>query len=55
MMQSKILDTSFRSALSRMAKNKRLRAYDKPVDQHLEATAILKKFDGRVAILFSAV
>ena len=55
MMQSKILDTSFRSALSRMAKNKRLLAYDKPVDQHLEATAILKKFDGREAILFSAV
>ncbi len=55
MMQSKVLDTSFRSALSRLAKNKRLLTYDKPVDQHLEAAAILKKFDGREAILFSAI
>ncbi|HWK86245.1 MAG TPA: UbiD family decarboxylase [Xanthobacteraceae bacterium] len=55
MMQSKVLDTSFRSALSRLAKSKRLLTYDKPVDQHLEAAAILKKFDGREAILFSAI
>lgn len=55
MMQSKVLDTSFRSALSRLAKSKRLLICDKPVDQHLEAAAILKKFDGREAILFSAI
>lgn len=55
MMQPKVLDTRFRSALSRMAKSGRLLTYEKPVNPNLEIASILKKLDGQKALLFSAV
>lgn len=55
MMQSQVLDTRFRSALSRLAKSGRMLTYEKPANPHLEVAAILKKLDGREALLFSSV
>lgn len=50
-----ILDTRFRSALERLAKRDRILTFERSVDPHLELAAILKKHDGRQALLFSAV
>src|ERR1700722_16569440 len=50
-----ILDTRFRSALSRLAEKDRIFTYQKPVDPHLEVAAILKKIDGKQALLFPSV
>jgi 2,5-furandicarboxylate decarboxylase 1 len=50
-----ILDTRFRSALSRLAEKDRVLTYQKPVDPHLEVAAILKKLDGKQALLFPSL
>ncbi|WP_213772240.1 UbiD family decarboxylase [Bradyrhizobium sp. dw_78] len=64
---SDILDTRFRSALLRLAQKDRVLTYDRaaavagrapanePADPHLEVAAILKKLDGRQALLFPSV
>ncbi len=52
---SQILDTRFRSALTRLAQGDRVLTYQKPVDPHLEIAAILKKLDGKQALLFPSV
>ena len=52
---SQILDTRFRSALARMVQSDRVLTYQKPVDPHLEVAAILKKLDGKQALLFPSV
>ena len=38
-----ILDTRFRSALARLAKNDRIMTFERPADPHLEIAAVLKK------------
>src|ERR1700726_4579334 len=55
MSQPQILDTRFRSALARLAQSDRILTYEKPADPHLEIAAILKKHDGRQALLFPSV
>jgi 2,5-furandicarboxylate decarboxylase 1 len=55
MSQPEILDTRFRSALARLAQSDRILTYEKPADPHLEIAAILKKHDGRQALLFPSV
>jgi len=61
-----ILDTRFRSALLRLAQKDRLLTYgpsaaagqvpaNEPADPYLEVAAILKKLDGRQALLFPSV
>jgi 2,5-furandicarboxylate decarboxylase 1 len=55
MPNSQVLDTRFRSALTRMAKQDRIVTYDKLADPHLEIAAILKKLDGKQALLFPKV
>jgi len=52
---SQILDTRFRSALARMVQSDRVLTYQKPVDPHLEVAAILKKLDGKQALIFPSV
>src|ERR1700722_91015 len=52
---SQILDTRFRSALARMVQSDRVLTYQKPGDRHLEVAAILKKLDGKQALLFPSV
>ncbi len=51
---TQILDTRFRSALARMASRDRLLTYQARIDTHLEIAAILKKLDGKEALVFSA-
>jgi 2,5-furandicarboxylate decarboxylase 1 len=55
MLQAQILDTRFRSALERLAKSDRVLTYEKSADPHLEIAAILKKLDGKQALLFPSV
>lgn len=55
MLQPQILDTRFRSALERLAKSDRVLTYEKSADPHLEIAAILKKLDGKQALLFPSV
>jgi 2,5-furandicarboxylate decarboxylase 1 len=55
MLQPQILDTRFRSALGRLARSNRVLTYEKSADPHLEIAAILKKLDGKQALLFPAV
>ncbi len=50
-----VLDTRFRSALSRMAHQGRILTFDGTADPHLEVAAILKKLDGDKALLFPSV
>jgi 2,5-furandicarboxylate decarboxylase 1 len=50
-----VLDTRFRSALTRMAERGRLQTYTAKVDPYLEAAGLMKKLDGGPAILFSQV
>ncbi|MET0706285.1 MAG: UbiD family decarboxylase [Tardiphaga sp.] len=50
-----ILDTRFRSALARLAQQDRILTYEKLADPHLEIAAILKKHDGKQALLFPSV
>jgi len=50
-----VIDTRFRSALSRMARDGRLMTHGGDAEPHLEIAAILKKFDGGRAIVFPAV
>lgn len=50
-----ILDTRFRSALVRLAKNDRIMTFERPADPHLEIAAVLKKHDGRQTLLFPSV
>jgi 2,5-furandicarboxylate decarboxylase 1 len=52
---SQILDTRFRSALTRLIQGNRVLTYQKPIDPHLEIAAILKKLDGKQALLFPSV
>src|SRR5215475_754129 len=52
---SEVLDTSFRSALDRMAARGRLQAYTAPIDPKLAVAGVMKKRDGGPALLFSAV
>jgi 2,5-furandicarboxylate decarboxylase 1 len=55
MSQPQILDTRFRSALERLAHSGRVLTYEKSADPHLEIAAILKKLDGKQALLFPSV
>ena len=55
MLQTKILDTSFRSALARLASGNRILTLPRPVELHLELAAIMKKLDGGHALLFPKV
>ena len=55
MPQSEILDTRFRSALARMAQCDRVLTFEASADPHLQIGAILKKLDGRQALLFPNV
>jgi 2,5-furandicarboxylate decarboxylase 1 len=55
MSQPQVLDTRFRSALERLAQGNRVLTYEKSADPHLEIAAILKKLDGRQALLFPSV
>lgn len=50
-----VLDTSFRTALNRMAVAGRLQAYTAPIDRHLEVAAAMKRQDGEPALLFTEV
>jgi 2,5-furandicarboxylate decarboxylase 1 len=52
---SEVLDTSFRSALDRMAARGRLQAYTAPIDPKLAVAGVMKKRDGGPALLFTAV
>jgi 2,5-furandicarboxylate decarboxylase 1 len=52
---SEVLDTSFRSALARMAAGGRLQAYTRPISPHLAVAGVMKKRDGGPALLFTAV
>jgi 2,5-furandicarboxylate decarboxylase 1 len=52
---SAVLDTSFRSALDRMAARGRLQAYTAPIDPKLAVAGVMKKRDGGPALLFTAV
>ncbi len=52
---SKTLDTSFRSALDRMAAQGRLQAYTAPIDAELAVAGVMKKRDGGPALLFTAI
>jgi 2,5-furandicarboxylate decarboxylase 1 len=54
-MSQPILDTRFRSALARLAQGDRILTYEKLADTHLEIAAILKKHDGKQALLFPKV
>ncbi len=54
-LQPQILDTRFRSALERLAQSDRVLTYEKSADPHLEIAAILKKLDGKQALLFPSV
>jgi 2,5-furandicarboxylate decarboxylase 1 len=47
------IDTRFRVALDRMAREGRLKTYAKPADTNLEIAGIMKKLDGGPAIMFS--
>lgn len=55
MSHSQVLDTRFRSALARLAQKDRILTYEHSADPHLEIAAILKKLDGKQALLFPAV
>ncbi|MEH2481167.1 2,5-furandicarboxylate decarboxylase 1 [Nitrobacteraceae bacterium AZCC 2146] len=55
MTKPQILDTRFRSALARLAQGDRILTFEKPADPHLEIAAILKKLDGKQALLFPSV
>ncbi len=55
MLQEKILDTRFRSALARLAERERILTFEREADPHLEIAAILKKHDGRQTLLFPSV
>jgi 2,5-furandicarboxylate decarboxylase 1 len=55
MTKPQILDTRFRSALARLAQGDRILTFEKPADTHLEIAAILKKLDGKQALLFPSV
>lgn len=50
-----VLDTRFRSALSRMASAGRIEAYGRVADPHLEVAAVMKKRDGGKAIYFDKI
>src|SRR5258708_24280748 len=50
-----VLDTRFRSALSRMAHQGRILTFDGTADPHLEVAAIMKNLDGHKALLFPSV
>ncbi|GGE28229.1 hypothetical protein GCM10007276_01790 [Agaricicola taiwanensis] len=55
MKNSDVLDSRFRSALSRMAAAGRIRTYEGSTDPYLEVAALLKKLDGDKALLFPSV
>lgn len=55
MPQPQILDTRFRSALARLAKNDRILTFENAADPHLEIAAVLKKHDGKQTLLFPKV
>jgi 2,5-furandicarboxylate decarboxylase 1 len=50
---SGVLDTRFRSALERMARQGRLQAYTAKAHPHLEIAAIMKNLDGGPALMFT--
>ncbi|HEY1546061.1 MAG TPA: UbiD family decarboxylase [Xanthobacteraceae bacterium] len=52
---SSVLDTSFRSALDRMAERGRLLAYTAPISSKLEVAGVLKQRDRGPALMFTAV
>src|SRR5207237_64091 len=52
---SGVLDTRFRAALDRMARQGRLQAYTLPIDPKLQVAAVMKKLDGGPALLFTKV
>jgi 2,5-furandicarboxylate decarboxylase 1 len=54
-MPQQILDTRFRTALARLAQSDRILTYEKLADPHLEIAAVLKKHDGKQALLFRKV
>jgi 2,5-furandicarboxylate decarboxylase 1 len=52
---SSVLDTSFRTALDRMAERGRLLAYTAPISSNLEVAGVLKQRDRGPALMFTAV
>jgi 2,5-furandicarboxylate decarboxylase 1 len=52
---STVLDTSFRSAVARLAEAGQLRTYTAPVDSNLELAGIMKKLDGQGTLYFPTV
>jgi 2,5-furandicarboxylate decarboxylase 1 len=54
-MNNSQIDTSFRTALARLARNNRIVAYEDTVDPHLELSALMKAMDGREAVFFPRV
>lgn len=55
MLQLPVLDTRFGSALARLSQADRILTFEKPADPNLEIAAVLKKHDGKQALLFSKV
>ena len=55
MSKLQVLDTRFRSALSRLSHNDRILTFNGIADPHLEVAAILKKLDGDKVLLFPSV
>lgn len=54
-MTNAVLDTSFRSALRRLATAGQLRTFGASVDPHLEMAGIMKKLDGQGTLFFPTV
>ena len=54
-MTNAVLETSFRSALQRLAAARQLRTYEGTVDPHLELAGIMKKLDGQGTLFFPTV
>jgi 2,5-furandicarboxylate decarboxylase 1 len=50
-----VLDTRFRSALERLSQAGRILTFEQPANPNLEIAAVLKKHDGKQALLFSDV